>query len=413
MARVNVVQVNDLSSRVGCSWRPRGDDLPNILAQSMYVSNLLRVFTTTKTVLQLNKILAATNMLAVIILRGSENDIRNIVTPKAPRRSQPLLYLKMPYLTLDEEELRTTDEEDCATVKLSPKRCSKLANLATSMTEDCSKLFFAFETVSFENLELLRVIVHRIYKQLDEIGVCMHRPVEDTAFPLIDWYMNKNAPVYWGQFIRPIPPVTKFVIRYAPYPDIYRHFCCGSLDEVYNWMFHNVYMLHDDKCSVCIGDMDVPRQAVVRMPCNHEFHRECLLSWFRTKQLLCPYCKTPAWLRFEKMRGKKRPDEPGYITPPTYQELQTMVTTTRRRTTVTSPTESATPPHVPGTAGGGDDDDCDESYRVRLRPIPEIQRHARSREEIIYDGFVCSSVIQYSLTQPYNWVWLTLPHVLS
>ncbi|KAG8314445.1 hypothetical protein J6590_092681 [Homalodisca vitripennis] len=263
MARVNVVQVPDVSSCLGRSWRPRGDDLPNILAQSMYVSNLLRVFTTTNTVLQLNKILAAINMLAVIILRGSKNDIRNIVTPKAARRSQPLSYLMMPYLTLDEEELRTTDEEDCAT--------------------------------------------------LDYIGICMHRPVEDAAFPSIDWYMNKNALKYWGQFIRPIPPVTKFVIRYAPYPDIYRHFCCGSLDEVYNWMFHNVYMLYDDKCSVCIGDMDVPRQAVVRMPCNHEFHRECLLSWFRTKQLLCPYCKTPAWLRFEKMRAKKRLDEPGYM----------------------------------------------------------------------------------------------------
>ncbi|KAG8314443.1 hypothetical protein J6590_092679 [Homalodisca vitripennis] len=56
----------------------------------------------------------------------------------------------------------------------------------------------------------------------------------------------------------------------------------------------------------------------------------------------------------------------------------------------------AATPHVPGTADEGDDDDCDdedcddddcdESYRVRLRPIPKIQRHARSREEIIYDG---------------------------
>ncbi|KAG8294270.1 hypothetical protein J6590_106755 [Homalodisca vitripennis] len=93
--------------------------------------------------------------------------------------------------------------------------------------------------------------------------------------------------------------------------------------------------------------------------------------------------------------------------------MVTTTRTTRTTTTVTSPTESA-PPHVPGTASGGDDDDnCDESYRVRLRPIPEIQRHARSREEIIYDGFVCSSVIRYSPTQPYNWVWLTLPRVLS
>ena len=38
----------------------------------------------------------------------------------------------------------------------------------------------------------------------------------------------------------------------------------------------------------------VPDDLIVSSTCSHDFHRECLVLWLKTKSD-CPYCRQPMW----------------------------------------------------------------------------------------------------------------------
>ncbi|KAI2500964.1 zinc-RING finger domain [Fragilaria crotonensis] len=46
-------------------------------------------------------------------------------------------------------------------------------------------------------------------------------------------------------------------------------------------------------CSICLDKFD-PEDLVTMSACSHEFHRDCLLLWAKTKDG-CPYCRQPLW----------------------------------------------------------------------------------------------------------------------
>jgi len=42
----------------------------------------------------------------------------------------------------------------------------------------------------------------------------------------------------------------------------------------------------NDNCSICLAEMKNP----IKLPCNHQFHAECVLDWFR-RSGSCPICR--------------------------------------------------------------------------------------------------------------------------
>mmetsp|Transcript_21025 Transcript_21025/g.34771 ORF Transcript_21025/g.34771 Transcript_21025/m.34771 type:complete len:324 (+) Transcript_21025:3-974(+) len=49
---------------------------------------------------------------------------------------------------------------------------------------------------------------------------------------------------------------------------------------------------HDISCSICLHDLAIGESAFVSPPCQHVFHRSCIVEWCTTNNTLCPYCRT-------------------------------------------------------------------------------------------------------------------------
>lgn len=48
---------------------------------------------------------------------------------------------------------------------------------------------------------------------------------------------------------------------------------------------------HAITCSICIHDIVVGDEAFISKPCNHVFHRDCILEWIKANHTDCPFCR--------------------------------------------------------------------------------------------------------------------------
>jgi len=49
----------------------------------------------------------------------------------------------------------------------------------------------------------------------------------------------------------------------------------------------------DDICVICLEALK-PQQAVLDMPCKHDFHKACIIKWLKQNESpSCPICKQP------------------------------------------------------------------------------------------------------------------------
>ncbi|KAM7273301.1 hypothetical protein ACFE04_027965 [Oxalis oulophora] len=46
----------------------------------------------------------------------------------------------------------------------------------------------------------------------------------------------------------------------------------------------------DNKCSICLQQFEEDAQGLIKTPCSHIFHGECMMHWFRAKST-CPNCR--------------------------------------------------------------------------------------------------------------------------
>jgi hypothetical protein len=45
----------------------------------------------------------------------------------------------------------------------------------------------------------------------------------------------------------------------------------------------------NESCSICYESIDSKQSYT--LPCNHAFHTDCIIEWFRTGNPSCPYCR--------------------------------------------------------------------------------------------------------------------------
>lgn len=66
----------------------------------------------------------------------------------------------------------------------------------------------------------------------------------------------------------------------------------ASRDALFNLRIHTICQREENEgasCAVCLDEFEVGNK-VKKMPCNHLFHNECLLTWLG-KQNTCPACR--------------------------------------------------------------------------------------------------------------------------
>ncbi|KAJ2083390.1 hypothetical protein H4R24_000867 [Coemansia sp. RSA 988] len=50
-------------------------------------------------------------------------------------------------------------------------------------------------------------------------------------------------------------------------------------------------LAESEACSICLGDIVREERLVRLVPCNHQFHSDCVNRWLTQKSTLCPLCK--------------------------------------------------------------------------------------------------------------------------
>lgn len=78
-----------------------------------------------------------------------------------------------------------------------------------------------------------------------------------------------------------------------------------TIDSIFNRIIENIDLSHyslriidfrlidsrqDKSCSICNNDFS-ESQTLIKLPCNHIYHKRCLIDWFREGGNYCPICK--------------------------------------------------------------------------------------------------------------------------
>ncbi len=64
-------------------------------------------------------------------------------------------------------------------------------------------------------------------------------------------------------------------------------------DDTNNLKKYKLETKLDEKCSICMTDMDVGEEAC-ELPCNHNFHSDCIVPWLKQYNYKCPICRKEA-----------------------------------------------------------------------------------------------------------------------
>ena len=88
-------------------------------------------------------------------------------------------------------------------------------------------------------------------------------------------YIAENDPNRYGA-----PPASKTVVESLPR---------GRIEDLIKDQVDKEESA-EPECSVCKDEFELDDAAVVKMPCSHLFHEECLLPWLKEHNS-CPSCR--------------------------------------------------------------------------------------------------------------------------
>ena len=120
-------------------------------------------------------------------------------------------------------------------------------------------------------------------------------------------------------------------------------------------------MKFTDSCSICLGEFEstTPDTPLVRLPCDHMFHRNCIKGWvtYRGIYASCPLCKRP-------IKPPPRADETVVVTSTESASPAPVARPTRR-----IPLRSAQVAPAPEPGPGHLDSDPDVEHDVELMEL--------------------------------------------
>lgn len=68
---------------------------------------------------------------------------------------------------------------------------------------------------------------------------------------------------------------------------------------------HPLHGVNELQCAICIDDFDdsVTGDQVLKLPCNHVFHTQCIVPWLTERQSKCPLCKFDVYAYVLELAG--------------------------------------------------------------------------------------------------------------
>jgi hypothetical protein len=100
-------------------------------------------------------------------------------------------------------------------------------------------------------------------------------------------YFDKNFSTVWDYIVWPILCLVFFVML-----DLWKYDILDKYRQVIDVIDYTIGAVDNttcEGCSVCMGEYGYLDELKMTLPCDHMFHKTCLLSWFE-RQKSCPIC---------------------------------------------------------------------------------------------------------------------------
>jgi hypothetical protein len=131
-----------------------------------------------------------------------------------------------------------------------------------------------------------------------------------------DLKVGMNDSIIKNHYYEGCIPITTAKINFTGYAEPYECFCYHFMGITLNIKEH----FNDEvQCSICLNNWDLRNNEIIKLSCNHYFHKDCILDWFLYDNS-CPICRcsvdsclTPGSLDFlnEVIPNNSTTDLPG------------------------------------------------------------------------------------------------------
>jgi len=119
----------------------------------------------------------------------------------------------------------------------------------------------------------------------------MEQIIEDFKTAMTDLKILMNDSIIKNNYYEECIPMTTAKIDFNGFKKSYECVCFHFMGITIDI---NTHFNNEDICSICLKKWDLKNNEIIKLSCNHYFHKECILNWFLTDdEKSCPICRCP------------------------------------------------------------------------------------------------------------------------
>lgn len=117
----------------------------------------------------------------------------------------------------------------------------------------------------------------------------MEKTIDDLKVAIDDLKVAMNDSIIKNHYDEGSIPMTTAKIDFNGFNEPYECFCYHFMGITLNIKNH---FNDEEKCSICLNKWDLRNNEIIKLSCNHYFHKDCILEWFSCDgDNSCPICR--------------------------------------------------------------------------------------------------------------------------
>jgi len=106
-----------------------------------------------------------------------------------------------------------------------------------------------------------------------------------------DLKVEMNDSIIKNDYYEGCIPITTAKINFNGYAEPYECFCYHFMGITLNIKEH---FNDEETCPICLKNWDLRNNEIIKLSCDHYFHKDCILEWFSSDcSNSCPICRCP------------------------------------------------------------------------------------------------------------------------